>query len=92
MERLDKYMHDGIELNLFDLIENGDHKISLKELFVFNNDVYVSYQDNIVMDLTIKTVADFFAEHVSADTVITKQIIENKSEGCCGCNGDEVNA
>ena len=88
MIRYNEYTKFDQVVNVNDIFTIGDRKIIIKEIFNFNLNVYVSYDDNIGSGLIIEEIGSFVKTNKAFfDSVIH---IQPENNECCNCKSKTI--
>lgn len=82
MENLLTYTINGETINLNDVIHINEIELYIKEIFLLNNIVYVSYVDNVGTGLIIETAEKLINDKKDFLHNITTQSLDNFDCSC----------
>ena len=83
------YFNDGYTIEVNDLLTISNVKVMVKELFILNSEMHISYIDDQDSGLLIEKANDFIEKNKNYFENIIKLTNTAEGENCCGCENNK---
>lgn len=79
------YTNNGYTIDINDLFTINGTKVMVRELFILNEEMFISYIDDQDNGLLIEKANDFIENNKNYFNSVTKSLITTNTESDCGC-------
>ncbi len=79
------YTNNGYTIDINDLFTINGTKLMVRELFILNEEMFISYIDDQDNGLLIEKANDFIENNKNYFNSVTKSLITTNTESDCGC-------
>ena len=79
------YTNNGYTIDINDLFTLNGTKVMVRELFILNEEMYISYLDDQDNGLLIEKANDFIENNKNYFNSVIKNLITTNNESDCGC-------